>query len=45
MVPEHARPTRNGEAPVPLGEYDLEGIRQAVMSLIGFPGPGSPGVS
>ncbi|MFG3026123.1 TetR/AcrR family transcriptional regulator [Streptomyces sp. NPDC048254] len=30
---------------IPLGEYDLEGIRQAVMSLIGFPDPGSPGVS
>ncbi|MGW4909078.1 hypothetical protein [Streptomyces sp. NPDC004270] len=30
---------------IPPGEYDLEGIRQAVMSLIGFPDPGSPGVS
>lgn len=30
---------------IPLGEYDLEGIRQAVMSLIGFPDPGSLGVS
>ncbi|MGW7543059.1 TetR/AcrR family transcriptional regulator [Streptomyces sp. NPDC054770] len=28
---------------VPLGEYDLEGVREAVMSLIGLTGPGSPG--
>ncbi|MFD4506995.1 TetR/AcrR family transcriptional regulator [Streptomyces sp. NPDC058457] len=27
---------------VPLGEYDLEGVREAVMSLIGLTGPGSP---
>ncbi|MEU2624886.1 hypothetical protein ABZ642_43410 [Streptomyces sp. NPDC007157] len=25
-------------------EYDLEGVRRAVLSLIGFPDPGSPGV-
>jgi AcrR family transcriptional regulator len=28
---------------VPLGEYDLEGVREAVMSLIGLTGPGSAG--
>ncbi|WP_218036957.1 TetR/AcrR family transcriptional regulator [Streptomyces hyaluromycini] len=27
---------------VPLGEYDLEGVREAVMSLIGLTGPDSP---